>query len=98
MKSIHKMLEVLLKDNAYRKESFHSQESVSKLVQNTYKSLAIIKPKKHQLLADSLLHSFVVTRNDRVCCAIKSTPKSIWQNPQYLKRDLEPEAIALKWP
>jgi len=65
---------VLLKDIAYRKESFHS-----KFLQNIYKALATIKPKKHQRLADPLFHSAVETRNDRVYCAIKRTSKSIWQ-------------------
>jgi len=36
-------------------------------------ALAIIKPKKHQRLEDPLLQSGVVTRNNRVKCAIKST-------------------------
>jgi len=36
-------------------------------------ALAIIKPKKHQRLADPLLQSGVVTHNNRVWCAIKST-------------------------
>jgi len=43
-------------------------------------ALAIIKPKKHQRLADPLLQSGVVTHNNRVECAIKSIRKSIWQN------------------
>jgi len=32
------------------------------------------------MLADSLLQSDVVTCNNRVQCAMKSTRKSIWQN------------------
>jgi len=43
-------------------------------------ALAIIKPKKHKRLADALLQSGVITHNNRVQCAIKSTRKSIWQN------------------
>ena len=43
-------------------------------------ALAIIKPKKHQRLADPLLQSGVVSRNNGVFCAIKITRKSIWQN------------------
>jgi len=43
-------------------------------------ALTIIKPKKHQRLADPLLQSGVVTYNNRVYCATKSTRKSIWQN------------------
>jgi len=89
---------VLLKDIAYWKEFFPSQESDSKLLQSVYKGLAIINPKKHQRLADALLHFGVVTRNDRVYCAIKSTRKTFWQNPWYLRRDPEPKVIALKWP
>ena len=112
---------MLLKDTAYRKESFPSKESDTKLLQSIYfayevriissysniicyrkiaqsrtkdawelhaalrtvfenhcitsnttpdsydvTALAIIKPREHQRLADPLLQSGVVTRNDRV--------------------------------
>jgi len=40
---------------------------------NDLTALAIIKPKKHQRLADPLLQSGVVTRNNRVYCGMKST-------------------------
>jgi len=43
-------------------------------------ALAMIKPKKHQRLADPLLHSGVVTHYCRVSCAIKITRNFIWQN------------------
>ena len=43
-------------------------------------ALAIIKPKKHKRLPNPLLQSGVITHNNRVQCAIKSTRKSIWQN------------------
>jgi len=125
---------VLLKDAVYRKESFPSKESDTKLLQSIYfayevgsissysngicyrktansrtknawelhatlrkvfenhcstsattpasndvTALAIIKPKKHQRLGDPLLQSDVITRNNRVYCAVKSARKSIWQ-------------------
>ena len=50
------------------------------LVSYDVTGLAIIKPNKHQRLADPLLQSGVVTRNNRVYYAVKSTRKSIWQN------------------
>jgi len=36
-------------------------------------ALVMIKPRKYQRLADPLMQSGVVTRNNRVQCAIKST-------------------------
>ena len=39
----------------------------------TLMALTVINPKKHQRLADLLLQSSVVTRNNRVSCVINST-------------------------
>jgi len=106
-----KILEVLLKDfskssakdawerHAGRRTMFENHCSTSNTPPVNYDvtSLAIIKLKKHQRLADPLLHSGVATRNNRVECSIKSTVLGkvslFGQKCSYLGRNSKPELL-----
>jgi len=88
--------------HAGRRTMFENHYSTSNTppVKCDVTALAIIKLKKHQRLADPLLHSGVVTRNNRVECSIKSTVLGkvclFGQKCSYLGRNSKPELLRLQ--